>query len=65
MQRREFGREFKLEAMRLLKDRGVAVAQAAREFCVPAGSTLDSPRLPVGAMPSYRHGTPIDPRYAT
>ena len=30
MQRRRFSREFKLEAVRLVKDRGVAVAQAAR-----------------------------------
>lgn len=29
MQRRKFSREFKLEAVRLVKDRGVAVAQAA------------------------------------
>jgi len=32
MQRRKFGREFKLEAVRLVKDRGVAVAQAARDL---------------------------------
>lgn len=31
MQRRKFSREFKLEAVRLIKDRGVAVAQAARD----------------------------------
>ena len=31
MQRRKFSREFKLEAVRL-KDRGVAVAQAARDL---------------------------------
>lgn len=30
MQRRKFSREFKLEAVRLVKDRGVAVARAAR-----------------------------------
>ena len=29
MQRRKFGREFKVEAVRLIKERGVAVAQAA------------------------------------
>ncbi|MBN9142296.1 transposase, partial [Novosphingobium sp.] len=29
MQRRKFSREFKLEAVRLVKERGVAVAQAA------------------------------------
>jgi transposase len=32
--RRKFSREFKLEAVRLIKDRSVAVAQAARELDV-------------------------------
>ena len=32
MQRRKFSREFKLEAVRLVTDRGVAVAQAARDL---------------------------------
>jgi transposase len=30
--RRQFSREFKLEAVRLVKDRGVSVAQAARDL---------------------------------
>lgn len=34
MQTRKFSREFKLEAVRLVKDRGVAVAQAARDLDV-------------------------------
>ena len=34
MQRRKFSREFKLVAVRLVKDRGVAVAQAARDLDV-------------------------------
>lgn len=34
MQRRKFSREFKLEAKRLVKDRGVAVAQPARDMDV-------------------------------
>jgi len=34
MQRRKFSREFKLEAVRLIKDRGVGVAQAARDLDV-------------------------------
>jgi transposase len=34
MQRRKFRRAFKLEAMRLVKDRGVSVAQAARDLDV-------------------------------
>jgi transposase len=32
MQRRKFGREFKIEAVRLIKDRGVSVAQASRDL---------------------------------
>ena len=32
MQRRKFSREFKLEAVKLVMDRGVAVAQAARDL---------------------------------
>ncbi len=34
MQRRKFGREFKIEAVRLIKDRGVSLAQAARDLDV-------------------------------
>ena len=34
MQRRKFGREFKVEAVRLIKERGVAVTQAARDLDV-------------------------------
>ena len=32
--RRQFSREFKFEAVRLVKDRGVSVAQAARDLDV-------------------------------
>jgi len=32
MHRRKFSREFKLEAVRLVRDRGVSVAQAARDL---------------------------------
>jgi transposase len=39
MTRRKFSREFKIEAVRLVRDRGVAVAQAARDLDV-AGSVL-------------------------
>lgn len=34
MQRREFAREFKLEAVRIVRERGVAIAQAARDLDV-------------------------------
>ena len=32
MQRRKFSREFKLEAIKLVRDRGVTMAQAARDL---------------------------------
>jgi transposase len=32
MQRRRFNREFKVEAVKLVKERGVSVAQAARDL---------------------------------
>ena len=32
MERRKFSREFKLEAVKLVRDRGVSFAQAARNF---------------------------------
>ena len=34
MQRRKFGREFKIEAVRLIKQRGVSAAQVARDLDV-------------------------------
>ena len=34
MQRRSFSREFKVEAVRLIRERGVSVAQAARDLDV-------------------------------
>lgn len=34
MQRRRFGREFKVEAVRLIRERGVSIAQAARDLDV-------------------------------
>ena len=36
MERRKFTREFKLEAVKLIKERGVTVAQAARDLGVHA-----------------------------
>ena len=38
MQRRQFSREFKLEAVRLIKQRGVSYAQAAHDLDVHANS---------------------------
>jgi Transposase len=37
MQRRKFSREFKLEAVNLVREQGVAVVQAAREHCQGRG----------------------------
>ncbi len=37
MERRKHTREFKLEAVRLIKERGVSVAQAARDLGVSDG----------------------------
>jgi transposase len=34
MQRRKFSREFKVEAVRLVRERGVSVAQASRDIAV-------------------------------
>ena len=34
MQRRKFNREFKIEAVRLVRERGVSVAQASRDLAV-------------------------------
>ena len=34
MERRKFTREFKLEAVKLIKERGVSVAQASRDWGV-------------------------------
>ena len=36
MQRRKFGREFKIEAVRLVHERGVSLAQASRDLDVHA-----------------------------
>lgn len=34
MQRRQFSREYKIEAVKLVKERGVSVAQAARDLAI-------------------------------
>ena len=36
MQRRKFSREFKLEAVRMIRERGVTIAQASRDLDVHA-----------------------------
>ena len=41
MERRKFTREFKLEAVRLIKDRGVSYMQAARDLSVHVSQLRD------------------------
>jgi hypothetical protein len=54
MERRKFTREFKLEAVRLIKQRGVSYAQR----CLTSGSSLgDSPELSaLTCTISFGHG---------
>ncbi len=65
MERRKFTREFKLEAVRLIKERGVSVAQASRDLGVH-GTVLrnwvkdfaDDPSQPFPAMVSMKPEQP-------
>ncbi len=41
MERRTFTREFKLEAVKLVRERGVIMAQAARDFGVHGNGYAD------------------------
>jgi transposase-like protein len=46
MERRRHGREFKLEAVRLVRERGVSVAQAARDLgSIRTGCATECRRL--------------------
>ena len=55
MPRRKFSREFKIEAVRLVTERGVAVAQAARDLDLAEGQLRRWMReltaAPLGAFP--------------
>lgn len=57
MERRKFTREFKLEAVRLIKERGVTVAQASRDLdvhqTVLRNWLRDFGDDPVGAFPGH------------
>jgi transposase-like protein len=44
MGQRSFSREFKLEAVRLVRERGVSVAQAARDLDLHQNSLRNGPR---------------------
>ena len=49
MERRKFTREFKLEAVRLIKDRGVSYMQASQGFIPTARSLQTRPWRPHGS----------------
>ncbi|GMV51738.1 transposase [Nitrospirales bacterium NOB] len=53
MERRKFAREFKLEAVKLVRERGVTAAQAARDLGVQAPCYADGSRsmLPIRSRP--------------
>ncbi len=51
MQRRTFSREYKLEAVNLVKERGVTVAQAARDLDVHENVLRKWVRESVAAIP--------------
>lgn len=51
MTRRKFSREFKIEAVRLVTDRGVAVAQAARDLDV---AEIAAPKKEVARLRAER-----------
>ncbi len=57
MERRKFAREFKLEAVRLIKDRGVSIAQASRDLdvhqTVLRNWVRDFREDPVSAFPGH------------
>ena len=46
MERRKFTREFKLEAVRLIKERGVSYAQASRDLSIREFGSKNSARQP-------------------
>jgi len=57
MERRKFTREFKLEAVRLIKERGVSVAQASQDLGVHQSQLRDWVKKfaddPVHAFPGH------------
>ena len=42
MQRRKFSREFKLEAVRMVRERGVTIAQASRDQLRHLGAKIEN-----------------------
>lgn len=64
MGRRQFTREFKVEAVRLVKDRGVSVAQAARDLGVHENVirkwVKDFEADPAQSFPGHGHMKPVE-----
>jgi transposase len=62
MERRRFGREFKIEAVRLIKERGVSVEQASRDLDVHPNVLRKWARYlstdPAQAFPGHRQMQP-------
>jgi transposase len=62
MGRRRFGREFKIESVRLIRERGVSVAQAARDLDVHQNVlrkwVKEFSSDPVQAFPGHGHMKP-------
>ncbi|MBB4233356.1 transposase [Rhizobium mongolense] len=62
MQRRKFSREYKLEAVKLVRERGVSVAQAARDLDVHENVlrkwVRDYGSDPAHAFPGHGHMKP-------
>ena len=58
MERRKFTREFKLEAVKLVHERGVTVAQAARDLGVHGSCCADGCRSlrPIRSRPFRARG---------
>ncbi len=57
MERRKFTREFKVEAVKLIRERGVTVAQAARDLGVHSTVlALGAEMQPIRSMPSLARG---------
>jgi hypothetical protein len=68
MQRRKFSREFKIEAVKLVRERGVSAAQAGRDLSVhenvlrKASSSTDGPRKAATSLEPFRGWTLPIPR---
>jgi hypothetical protein len=50
MERRKFTREFKLEAVRLMKDRGVSYGQASQDLAFPGHGQMKPEQLEIARL---------------